>query len=56
VTAISILAVDFPAAVFPKRFAKTETFGFSVMDMGVGYFAFLVGLSARPTTTFFPTK
>ena len=35
-TAIGILAVDFP--VYPRRLAKTETYGFGLMDIGVGFY------------------
>ncbi|KAL1227710.1 GPI-anchored wall transfer protein [Trichinella pseudospiralis] len=41
-TSVCILAVDF--STFPKRFCKTEQFGYSLMDVGVGMFTFANGL------------
>lgn len=53
ITAICILAVDF--RIFPRKFVKTERYGFSLMDTGVGLFILanaLVAPEARDFSTF----
>lgn len=51
-TAICILAIDFH--IFPRKYAKTEVFGYSLMDTGVGLFIFANALVAPEAKDFTP--
>lgn len=42
---VAILAVDFP--IFPRKYAKTEQFGHSLMDVGVAAFIFQSAIGSR---------
>ncbi|XP_006607152.1 uncharacterized protein At4g17910 [Apis dorsata] len=52
ITAICILAIDFH--IFPRKFAKTEIFGYSLMDSGVGLFILANALVAPEARDFTP--
>lgn len=53
-TVIAILAVDFN--IFPRRFAKTETYGISLMDVGVGCFILCHGVVGPETRQSHPPQ
>ncbi len=53
-TCIAILAVDF--RVFPRRFAKTETFGISLMDAGIGSFIVSSAITSHHARGLLPIK
>lgn len=54
VTCVSILAVDFK--VYPRRYAKTETYGTGLMDVGVGSFVVVNALVSREARNLPPAK
>ncbi|XP_014286256.1 uncharacterized protein PIG-Wa [Halyomorpha halys] len=48
ISVFCILAVDF--RVFPRHFAKTESYGFSLMDTGVGFYIIANGIVSKSDT------
>ena len=53
-TCTCILAVDFPA--FPRRYAKAETYGSGLMDVGVGGIILAMGLVSSRCTAYVGSK
>lgn len=53
-TSIAIMAVDFP--IFDRRFAKTEMYGWSLMDVGVGGFIAINGALAAESRLIWDSK
>ncbi|XP_055382488.1 uncharacterized protein LOC129612753 [Condylostylus longicornis] len=46
ITAVAILAVDFPQ-YFPHSMTKSDYTGISLMDTGIGYFIFCIGIVSK---------